>query len=104
VERVCGVTRHLTAMLAAAPELAAGVTSALLGTDPDVERLRLRIGSELLGRFRAAVGEGADDVLVETLALTFSGALLQSGMGLMTYTEMGERLDAIVATIMRGNA
>lgn len=104
VERVCGVTRHLTAMLAAAPELAAGVTSALLGTDPDVERLRLRIGSELLGRFRAAVGEGADDVLVETLALTFSGALLQSGMGLMTYTEMGERLDAVVATIMRGNA
>lgn len=104
VERVCGVTRHLTAMLATAPELAAGVTSALLGSDPDVERLRLRIGTELLGRFRAAVGEVADDVLVETLALTFSGALLQSGMGLMTYTEMGERLDAVVATIMRGNA
>lgn len=104
VERVCSVTRHLTAMLAGAPELAAGATAALLGTDPDVERLRRRIGAELVSRFRDAVGESADDVLVETLALTFSGALLQAGMGLMTYTEMGERLDAVVATIMRGNA
>jgi AcrR family transcriptional regulator len=103
-DRVCSVTRHLTAMLASAPELAAGATSALLGTDPDVDRLRRRIGAELVARFRRAVGDGADDVLVETLALTFSGALLQAGMGLMTYTEMGERLDAVVATIMRGNA
>ncbi len=108
VERVCSVTRHLTAMLAASPELAAGATSALLGTDSDVERLRLRIGSEFVSRFRAAVGvvaapADADDV-VETLALAFSGALLQAGMGLMTYTEMGERLDSVVATIMRGNS
>ena len=49
------------------------------------------------------MGEGADDVLVETLALTFSGALLQSGMGLMTYDEMADRLDAVVAVIMKGN-
>ena len=35
--------------------------------------------------------------LVDTLVLAFSGALLQAGMGLMTYTEMGERLDAAVA-------
>lgn len=103
VERVCSVTRHLTGMLASAPELAAGATSALLGTDADVEALRLRIGAELMGRFRAAVGPAAGDVLVETLSMTFSGALLQAGMGLMTYTEMGERLDAVVATIMRGN-
>ncbi|WP_139175484.1 TetR/AcrR family transcriptional regulator [Nocardioides lianchengensis] len=104
VERVCGVTRHLTALLAASPELAAGTTAALLATDADVARLRLRIGGEFAARFRAAIGDAADDVLVETLALAFSGALLQAGMGLLTYTEMGERLDAVVATIMRGNA
>ncbi|QWF20976.1 TetR family transcriptional regulator [Nocardioides sp. LMS-CY] len=104
VERLQSVTRHLTRRLAEEPELAAAVTSALLGSDPDVERLRLRIGGELVARFRTALGADADPVVVETVALAFSGALLQGGMGLMTYTEMGERLDAIVAVIMRGNA
>ena len=37
------------------------------------------------------------------MTLAFSGALLQGGMGLMTYTEMGERLDAVVAVILKGN-
>ncbi|MCW2795788.1 MAG: hypothetical protein JWM79_1285 [Nocardioides sp.] len=103
VERVCSVTRRMGAMLAESPELAAGATSALLGTDPDVERLRLRIGSEFVSRFRDALGAGADDALVDALALAFSGALLQAGMGLMTYTEMGERLDAVIAAIMKGH-
>ena len=104
VARLRSVTRHLAARLAGAPELAAAVTPALLGTAPDVERLRLRIGAELVARFRAALGESADPAVLETVALAFSGALLQAGMGLMTYTEMGERLDAVVAVIMRGNA
>lgn len=104
VERLCSVTRRMAAMLAESPELAAGATSALLGTDPDVERLRLRIGNEFVGRFGSALGESADPIVLETLALAFSGALLQAGMGVMTYTEMGERLDAVVATIMKGNA
>ncbi|MDF1604134.1 TetR/AcrR family transcriptional regulator [Nocardioides sp. YIM 152315] len=103
VERVQSVTRHLARRLADAPELAAAVTPALLGRDPDVERLRLRIGAELVERFRAALGPDADPVVVETVALAFSGALLQGGMGLMTYTEMGERLDDVVAVIMRGH-
>jgi AcrR family transcriptional regulator len=104
VERLQSVTRHLAERLAAAPELAAAVTPALLGTDPDVERLRLRIGAEFVGRFRAALGEDTDAVVLETLALAFSGALLQGGMGLMTYTELGDRLDAVVAVILKGNA
>ena len=100
--RVRSVTRHLSQRLASAPELAAAVTPALLGTDPEVDELRLRIGAELVRRFRAAVGD-SDPALVEALGLAFSGALLQAGMGLMTYTEMGERLDAVVAVVMRGN-
>lgn len=104
VERVQSVGRATSRLLEDAPEVAAGARSALLGTDPDVERLRLRIGTEFLSRFRSALGEGADDDVVEALTLAFSGALLQAGMGLMTYTEMGERLDAVVAVIMRGNA
>jgi AcrR family transcriptional regulator len=102
-QRLQSVTRHLADRLAGSPELAAAVTPALLGTDPDVERLRLRIGGVFVDRFRAALGADADDAVIETLALAFSGALLQSGMGLMTYTEMGDRLDAVVAVIMKGN-
>lgn len=106
VDRVRSVTRQMARRLAAAPELAAAVTPALLSTDPDVDRLRLRIGAEFVRRFAEALGEdgpeGSDDV-VEALTLAFSGALLQAGMGLLTYTEMGDRLDAVVATILRGN-
>lgn len=101
--RLQAVTRQLTRRIVAEPELAAAVTPALLGTDPDVERLRLRIGAEFVNRFEQALGDDPDPVVVETLALAFSGALLQAGMGLMTYDEMADRLDAVVAVIMRGN-
>lgn len=106
VDRVRSVTRQMAARLAAAPELAAAVTPALLSSDPDVERLRLRIGAEFARRFAEALGDDAGergDDLIEALTLAFSGALLQAGMGLLTYTEMGDRLDVVVATILRGN-
>lgn len=104
VARVQSVTRGMARMLAAQPALAAAVTPALLGSDPDVSRLRLRIGGEFTGRFSAALGEGTPAPLLEALTLAFAGALLQAGMGLMSYDEMGERLDAVVATIMEGHA
>jgi len=101
--RVQSVIRHIASRLAAAPEVAAGATMALLTNDLDVHRLRLRVGAEFYTAFEEAIGGSPDAVLVETLVLAFSGALLQAGMGLMTYTEMGARLDAAVAVIMRGN-
>jgi len=101
--RVQSVTRHLADRLAAAPELAAAVTPALLGADPEVDELRLRIGGELVRRFRVALGPEGDAAVLEALALAFSGALLQAGMGLMTYAEMADRLDSVVAVIMKGN-
>ncbi len=103
VDRLTSVSSHMARMLAQSPELAAAATLALLGTDPDVARLRLRIGTEFAHHFRDALGEAADPLVLEALVLTFSGALLQAGMGLMTYTEMGERLDSVVAVIMKGH-
>lgn len=106
VARLRAVTRRLARRLEAAPELAAAVTPALLGTDPDVARLRLRIGAEFVRRFRAALApadEPVDDAVLDTLALAFSGALLQTGMGLLTYAELADRLDAVVAVIMKGH-
>ncbi|HVK29137.1 MAG TPA: helix-turn-helix domain-containing protein [Nocardioides sp.] len=103
VERLQATMRALTARIVEEPALAAAVTPALLGTDPDVERLRLKIGGEFLSRFEAAMGEQADAGVLEVLVLTFSGALLQAGMGLMTYDQIAERLVAAVDVIMRGN-
>lgn len=103
VDRVRGVTRHLSQMLGRSPHLATAANIALLGTDPEVERLRLVIGAEFVSRFNAAVGEDADPRLVEALTLAFAGALLQAGMGLMTYDELSQRLDDVVAVIMEGN-
>lgn len=113
VERVQAAVRGITERIAAEPALAAAVTPALLGTDPDVERLRLRIGAEFLRRFEAALrGSGrpeepdapVDAALLEALGLAFSGALLQAGMGIFTYGQMADRLESAVAVIVRGTA
>ncbi|MBV9831306.1 MAG: TetR/AcrR family transcriptional regulator [Marmoricola sp.] len=103
VTRVQVLTRWLGARLAAAPELAAAVTPALLSSDPDVERLRGRIGLTFVDLFRAALGEGVSEEVLDSLLLAFFGALLQAGMGVTGYAELGDRLDPVVATTLRGN-
>lgn len=105
--RLQQTTRHLSATIASAPHLAAAATKSLLGTDPDVERLRVRIGALMGERFRVALApddKPVDKQLLETLLLAFFGALLQTGMGLLTYRELADRLDGVVAVIMKGNA
>ncbi|GAB3861323.1 TetR/AcrR family transcriptional regulator [Nocardioides maradonensis] len=104
VVRVQALTRQLVDTLALQPRLSAGATSALLGSDDGVAELRLEIGAELVRRFEAATGPGVDPVALDALILAFTGALLQVGMGLLTYPAMRERMDAVVATILRGNA
>ena len=109
VVRVQAAVRQLTARIVEEPELAAAVTPALLGSSPDVERLRLRIGGEFLSRFETALGDPnrpddpADAQVLDALMLAFQGGLLQAGMGLMTYEQLTERLEAVADVIMRGN-
>ncbi len=101
--RLQQTTRHLAETIASAPILAAAATKSLLGTDPAVEQLRIRIGAVFADRFRAAMGEDVDPGVLETLLFAFSGALLQTGMGLITYPELADRLDDVVAVIMKGH-
>jgi AcrR family transcriptional regulator len=103
IERVQSATRALVERIVQEPELAAAVTPALLGSDPDVERLRARIGGELVSRFEAALGDDVDPVVVEAIALAFTGALPQAGIGLITYDALADRLDAVLAVIVRGD-
>jgi AcrR family transcriptional regulator len=104
IERVTAVTRHLATVLRGKPHLAAAANHALLGTDPDVERLRVVIGAEIVDRFEVALGEAAAAELVDAPTLALTGALLQTGMGLISYDDLADRLDAVMTTILRGNA
>lgn len=102
-ERVRDLVHHFAGFLNDAPEITSAVTPALLGEDPEVERLRLRIGAEFARRFATALGDAHRDDVLDALLLAFSGALLQVGMGLMTYPEFRDRLDSVTAVILKGN-
>lgn len=91
--RVITVLRHIALLVADEPELAGGVTNALLGKDPDVEHLRLRIGREIHDRLANALGPDGDPEVVESLELLYAGALVRAGMGYSSYQQIANRLE-----------
>ncbi|AEF36999.1 MULTISPECIES: TetR/AcrR family transcriptional regulator [Mycobacteriaceae] len=91
--RVVTVLRHIALLVADEPELAGAVTAALLGSDPDVEHLRRRIGTEIHDRLATAVGPGGEPDLVDSLELLYSGALVRAGMGYGSYQQIADRLE-----------
>jgi AcrR family transcriptional regulator len=93
-DRVVAVLRGIALLLADEPELAAAVTSALLGHDPDVEHLRARIGLDIRHRISAALGADSDPDELEALELLYAGALVRAGMGYGTYEKLADRLEA----------
>ncbi|WP_216893946.1 TetR/AcrR family transcriptional regulator [Nocardia alni] len=93
VTRTVATLRQIALLLGDEPEMANAVTTALLGGDPDVEHLRLRIGAEMRRRLVDALGPEADPDLVESLELLYSGALLRAGMGYASYAEIADRME-----------
>lgn len=91
---------HLAEFLGAEPELAAGTTLAMLGTEPDVARLRLGTGVVIADRITTALGDAATPDRVEALSLVWSGSLLQAGLGHQTYPEMAAQLTRVAALLM----
>jgi TetR/AcrR family transcriptional regulator, cholesterol catabolism regulator len=91
--RVIDVLRHIALLVADEPEFAGAVTSALLGRDPDVEVLRLRIGRDIHARLVAALGSERDQDVIESLELLYAGALVRAGMGYGSYAEIADRLE-----------
>ncbi len=90
--RAVAVLRQAAILMADEPALAAAMSQALLGDDPDVAHLRLRIGGEIRSRLTEALGsENAEDL--ECLEMLYSGAMLQAGMGHLTYAEVADRLE-----------
>ncbi|MBO0843573.1 MAG: TetR/AcrR family transcriptional regulator [Nocardioides sp.] len=101
VARVQDAIRTMGYWIAKESELAAAVTPALLANEPSVERLRMLIGEEFLRRFEAALG-ASDPLVEEALVLVLAGGLLQAGMKMVTYDELGDRLAAAVEVVLRG--
>ena len=96
-----GATMSDFALLVAdEPELAAACTVAMLAADPDVKLLRDRIGAEWHRRLVAALGEDADPAVLATLEFVVSGALLQAGMGHLTYRELPGHLTRAVDLVL----
>jgi AcrR family transcriptional regulator len=91
--RVIDVLRNIALLVADEPEFAGAVTSALLGRDPDVEVLRLRIGRDIHARLLAALGSGGDPDVIESLELLYAGALVRAGMSYGTYADIADRLE-----------
>ena len=100
--RATAVLSELALVAADEPELSTACTQAMLGADPEVVLLRYRIGAEMHRRVLQALGDDADPEVVGALEIAISGALLQTGMGYLTYDEMTERLTGTAALLMRG--
>lgn len=102
VTRVCRVLRDVALLVSDEPALAAAVTTAILGDDPDVEHLRLRIGKDIRGRLVAALGPGHDPDVLDALEIAWSGALVRAGMGYESYAQIADRLETTAKLIMAG--
>lgn len=93
--------RDVALLLADEPELSSAVTAALLGDDPEVSQLRLRIGTDIRRRLVAAVGEEYDDDVIEALEMVYAGALVRAGMGYGSYSDMADAIDSAARLILR---
>ncbi|MFI0357856.1 TetR/AcrR family transcriptional regulator [Actinomadura sp. 9N407] len=99
-ERVVAVLRETTLLVSDEPELAAACTTAMLGTDPDVRELRLRIGVSIRRRLEVAVGDGVPAKVVDALEIAYAGALVHAGMGYTSYARMADRLAEMAELIL----
>lgn len=100
--RLSTALRELALRIAEEPALAAASTTAVLAADPDVERLRGRIGAAFNRRLSAALGPDHDPAVLRTLNLALAGALLQAGMGYFSYTDLADRMDEVAAVVLGG--
>jgi AcrR family transcriptional regulator len=104
VDRVAGALRDIGLLVADEPELAAACTTAMLASDPEVAHLRARIGAAVTSRMQKALGDGADPAVLRALELAFSGAMVQAGVGLLGYDEVGDRMAEVAGLVLRSGA
>ena len=101
--RVVAAVGDIALLVADEPELAAACTVSMLGSDPDVGTLRDRIGAEMHRRVAEALGDDADPAVQRSIDLALTGALVQAGMGHLTYVELPDRLAELIRLVLGGD-
>ena len=101
-DRVAEILRNVSLVVAGEGQLGGAVTVALLGTDPDVEHLRLRIGGFIRTRLAHALEVDVEHPgpVVDALEMLYAGGLVHAGMGHLTYEQTSERLVAAARLIL----
>jgi len=102
-ERVIAELRVLGLFMADDPTLAAACTTALLGRGPEVRALRVLFGTALHERLADALGDAADEAVLRSLDLAYSGAMLWAGMGHIHFEDVPDAL-ADAARLVLGAA
>ncbi len=100
-ERVVALLREIALLVSDEPNLAIACTNAILGDDPDVQHLRGRIGLEIRNRLEAALGDEADQAVLNALEFAWAGAMVHAGMGYTSYNRVAERLTTTAELIMQ---
>lgn len=100
ISRVQQALRSLALVVADEPEVAAACTTALLSHDAAVRPVREQIGTEIHKRIKSALGPGADSHTVSALEMSYFGALVHAGSGVLTYRQIADRLGYVVGLIL----
>lgn len=81
------------------PELAAGVTTALLAHDPDVQDLNRKIGAVMTDRIETALGDLLPDRARVPFLFMLTGGLLNAGMGYAEYRQIADEMADFVESV-----
>lgn len=95
-DRVAEILRAVSLVVAGQGQLGGAVTMALLGADPDVEHLRLRVGGFIRLRLATALEVDPENPgpVVDAIEMLYAGGLVHAGMGHLSYEQTSERLIA----------
>jgi AcrR family transcriptional regulator len=99
--KVTNALADLAQLASDEPALVAAVTVAMVADDPDVKRLRDRVGGEIHRRFVAALGPQADPDVLDALDLAMSGAMIRAGTGHMSHSEIPGRMAKLAGLLTR---
>lgn len=102
--RMSAALQQIALLIEAEPELAAASTTAVLANDPDVQRLRGRIGAAFNEHLATALGPDLDPAVLRALNLALAGALLQAGMGYFSYADLAGRMIEVAAVLLQGRS
>jgi AcrR family transcriptional regulator len=90
-DRMRAAVEPIAMAVADEPELAAGVTTALLAHDPDVQALNQQIGLLMTSRLETAMGDVPQNLLTPLLFM-LTGGMLNAGMGYVSYQQVADEM------------